>query len=426
MSRLYDPTPYRKSGSVWGRHRPPADAPAGPFRTDPIAWPYPPESFWNMPIGQSAVLQDLGFTYTFGSSNNQSRISILEENILFLDPDAPLGNVKEHNAGWTGAVRCTSRTGGNLVGNGSVSPVPQVPIAPGWMTDPYIGDRPNMSGCFLYRDGNDLKIAFETQPLHMCSDGVAVSQYLNHTWAGDSIITGGKGPHPSRTGQSWDVPGQPLSWGQGGSHGGSYLSSFGGTIRLGEMVPGGEIPHALKVTMDTGWWCADQTTQEACYRWPALRADNGAVNGYGNLNPNEAQLPNGAKMGMLLTVPAAFNVEGLRTEPGRILGRAVQRYGAYLCDGNHNAPNNYEVQWQCERSNQGSFDTEFFNTWGYRFFHKNAIHGTPSAGQLDWRHDVGDICNAFHVVDDNSVTNVGGAGTRRWAMAPPFHSSIIP
>ena len=30
---------------------------------DPFTWPYPPESPWNMPRGQDAVLAPLGFVY---------------------------------------------------------------------------------------------------------------------------------------------------------------------------------------------------------------------------------------------------------------------------------------------------------------------------------------------------------------------------
>src|SRR5204863_260281 len=39
--------------------------------------------------------------------------------------------------------------------------------------------------------------------------------------------------------------------GETGSHGGSGLSALGGTVRLGELVPGGTIRHSLKLNIDS-------------------------------------------------------------------------------------------------------------------------------------------------------------------------------
>lgn len=428
MTTIASPTVHRIVGGTMVRFT--QAPPVQPLR-DPLKWPHPSDSMWNMPIGQSANLVPLNFAFNYTETGDTiqsieaARIFIEEENILGLDPDAPLQFIQEHDAGWTGAIRCASRTGSNLVGNGTVpAAMMEKPIATGWTTDPdYIGSRPNMSGALVYRDGPDLKL-FETQPLHICTDGVAVSQFINHTMVGDSLITGGYGAHPDRPLDDFDPPfDDPAnldSWGQGGSHGGSFMTAFGGTIRLGELVQGGEIPHALKIVCDTGVYCSQ--TAGIGHRWPALRADGGDGAAYGNLAASWGRPtpPAAAKMGMLLTVPADFGTEGLRTEPGRILARAVQRYGAYLVDGNHGAVRPYELQWQVERSNEGRFHDEFFAEFGYRAFHKNGPDGSPSPAQLDWRLDVGEIAEAFHIVDDNMFDNVGGAGARRWTMAPPL------
>ena len=43
--------------------------------------------------------------------------------------------------------------------------------------------------------------------------------------------------------------------GIGGAHGGSGLSSIGGSIRLGELLPGAPpIPHALKIELGNWWY----------------------------------------------------------------------------------------------------------------------------------------------------------------------------
>lgn len=399
---------FHPQGLLWRSFRGSTGTPPVETR-DPIYWPYPADSIWNMPIGTSADLIPLGFNYGGDGPSAAGRIAIAEENILVLDPDAPKAYVMEHDAGWTGASRCGSRTGAILTGNGSVSPMPKLPIPPGFTTEanpPYIGTNPNMSGAFIYRDGTDLKL-FETQPLHFCLDGVAVSQSVRTDYVGDSLKFGGHGPPPSGS-----------TVGTGGSHGGSRMTAFGGTIRLGELVPGGLIPHALKLTLDTGWYCS--ASGSAGHRWPALVADSGWATNYGSNNPS---CPPQAKMGMLLTVPNSFDPEALVTEPARIIARAFKKYGAYVVDGDFGAPVPWICQWQLERSNEGAQVVEFKDAWGYEFFHKPAQHGTPSSAQMQWRTDLGNLMEAACIVNDNAYNNVGGTGVvRRAPLAPPLEA----
>ena len=105
--------------------------PTPPQTRNPLLWPFAQESIWNMPIGDGAV-------YTFANVQPSTRRGLtVDEDILILEPDAPL-----------------------------------TPI------------------------------------------------YLNNV--------------------AWESSDE-------GAHGGSGLSSIGGTIRLGELVPGGVIRHALKI-----------------------------------------------------------------------------------------------------------------------------------------------------------------------------------
>lgn len=358
---------------------------------NPLYWPYPPESIWNMPIGASASFQPLN-----GTAPSNHFAFRWEEDIIVFSPDSPEKTIKEHNAGWSGADRCASRTGRDLTGNGTVSDVSQ-PIPSGWNTTNYLGNTPNHSAAIVYRSGADLR-AFETQPFHICADEVPISQFVNSDWVGDSILTGGDGV-------------------KGGSHGGSYMTAFGGTIRLGEWVPGGEIPHATKFVCNTNKWCADQTTQSACFRWPALRADSGAVSGYGS--QAWPGLPSGAKMGMLVSLPASFNVEALQTEPARILGRSIRDYGSYLVDGDAGLD---VFMWAVEWSHEGRVIDEFEDVWGIKGFHR-PIDGPMPALQVDFLEDMRAIEEALVLVNDNSPSNIGGAGTRRAPLAPEFEES---
>src|SRR5256885_16134132 len=69
-----------------------------------------------------------------------------------------------------------------------------------------------------------------------------------------------------------------LGTGNSGAHGGSMLSSLGGVIRLGELVPGGTIRHALKVNL---FGRDNYYTGSGSYRWPATTADGCAPGCYG-------------------------------------------------------------------------------------------------------------------------------------------------
>src|SRR2546428_14043598 len=47
----------------------------------------------------------------------------------------------------------------------------------------------------------------------------------------------------------WSISNDLFGTGVEGGHGGSKLSSIGGTIRLGELVPGSVIRHVMKVNL---------------------------------------------------------------------------------------------------------------------------------------------------------------------------------
>src|SRR5207245_10865502 len=114
--------------------------------------------------------------------------------------------------------------------------------------------------------------------------------------------------------------------GTSGGHGGSMLSSIGGTIRLGELVPGGTIRHAMKVNLH-GAEDSYYETLTRGFRRPATTADASASGSYNGTVP-------ALREGSLLALPPSINVSamGLETEPAKILARAFQDYGPYGVD----------------------------------------------------------------------------------------------
>src|SRR5437773_11817595 len=103
--------------------------------------------------------------------------------------------------------------------------------------------------------------------------------------------------------------------GETGSHGGSRLSALGGTVRLGELVPGGTIRHSLKLNLDS----ANYYSGYGGYRWPAVKSDAGGA-GYGGSIPED-------RMGSPLAVKPDFAIGSLESEPGKIVAQAFMDYG---------------------------------------------------------------------------------------------------
>jgi hypothetical protein len=292
-----------------------------------------------------------------------------DEDKIIMRPSAPLTNINYSSAGWTGANRC-SATGGTLV----QAPIPSDYIIPNSGT--------NNSAAILAADG---RTVLQMQPLTRCTAGGYATSIVNK--------------------KAVDIFGDGIT----GSHGGSGLSALGGTIRLGELRPGQKgMRHALKLGVYAKQALYKCTTWSACYRWPAVAADNYAVGWYGvnNNNSNTAM-----KMGALLAIPANVDLStlGLETEPAKQLAWTLQNYGAYIVDDAHGP----QFQISIEDGPDGSVREQFKADWGFPFF-QYVGDNTP------WVHDMQKLVKALKVVDNNSPTSIGGGGTPLQPLAPNF------
>lgn len=345
--------------------------PPYPATRDPLTWPYPADSIWNHPRGDDADLVPAPVT----TGADGAPTVTAEEDLIIADPQAPGQDVYRTTAGWDDSkTRCGASTDDVLVSD--------LPIPTGWSTDPgYDGATPNQATAVVLADDTLL----ETQPLHVCSDGTVVSQYASDSWRGSSIRTGG-------------VPGDLGA----GAHGGSGMTAFGGTIRLGEWVPGGAIRHALKFTLDG----SELSTAGDGMRWPANRADAAYRTAY--TGSNEL-----VRMGSLLTLPPDFDVDALQTQPARILARALRDYGSYVVDNAGRPTVGVATEWGPD----GRVTDEFEDSWGY------PLHGRideAEGDQRDFLEDIDRMWAAVAVVDDNGPDSVGGAGEPMTRFAPPL------
>src|SRR5213594_4406803 len=175
-----------------------------------MLWPFSRDSIWNLPIGANAV-------YVPGNIKKPTASGMTTDvDVLILTPTAPVTKVWENSDAWSGGSRCAAQ-GGVLF----EAPIPTDFVVPGAGSGNPDGTTPNYATAILAADGHTL---VQGQPMARCTAG------------GTATIW-------------WSVTNDLYGTGVDGGHGGSRLSSLGGTMRLGELVTGGVIRHAMKVNV---------------------------------------------------------------------------------------------------------------------------------------------------------------------------------
>ena len=239
----------------------------------------------------------------------------------------------------------------------------------------------NNSAAILAADGRTL---YQVQPFTRCTNGGIATSLVR---APDADLYGD---------------------GIRGAHGGSGLSSIGGTIRVGELRPGQTGPrHALKLAMyfKDFYKC---TTLAACFRWPAANADSYAVGFYGT-DPTNPNVSNSAMtMGALLAIPpnVDINALGLETEPAKQIAWTLQNYGGYVADDTYLPA----FDFMTENGPDGSLTDQFKADYGFEFVQ-------PSTANVGWRRDMQRILPKLSVVNNNGPGAIGGGGTPRQPLA---------
>jgi hypothetical protein len=357
---------------------------------NPLYWPFTQSSIWNTPIGSGAVYVAANLTANADDTTDMFAAGVtpmpnIDEERIVLEPTAPLVTIEYSSAGWSASKnRCVATT---PVPPGSALPVFDVPIPANY----FVADHHFMNdgAAFLMADGHTL---VQTQPFARCSADVSPTSIIHILDNGaDADIVSGDG--------------------RKGAHGGSRLGTLGGTIRLGEMRPLSRGPrHALKFNLFSKMELYNCSAPNNCFRWPAYTADGGAVDDYGTiLHPNNDNTA--MKLGALLAIPPSVNIDtiGLLSEPGHQIAWTLQNYGAYIVDSHGQASFGMAV----EAGSRGDKQDEFFADYGMTM---EARVQTDS----DWARDLQLIRTLLRVVDNNSPTSVGGGGTPRQPLAPPF------
>lgn len=310
--------------------------------------PFASTSIWNYPIGSNAVYVSSGTGWPLLTPTIQSLHA--DNTIVLMDPTQPLTNILQ-NGGFQ-SNRCTGTT-----------TLATVPMAASFVV-PSATHNYSTGACLT--DGR----------------GLVDGDCFGRCTAGSFATLAHLAPSNS------DLFGDGLAGGKGGSR----LSSLGGCLRMGEMLPGAPpIPHVLAADLDSFDNCV------TAFRWPATKSDSYSYNG-----TNTQAVP-----GALFALRPSFNVAALQTVPGRQLATCLQNYGAY----NTNDTKSSRFSLCTELGPAGDFLTEFQKAWGYAF-EVAATDTTP------WAKDVKAIYAGLAVINNNTANNIGGGGTPRVPMAP--------
>ena len=354
-----------------------------PTHRDVLKWPFSKTSIWNMPIHKDAKYVPAKIIIP------KNGISA-DEDYLVLNPTAPITKIYTSHGGWDRSKdRCVVE-GGLLFS----APIPTDFVI---NKNNWLGATPNAGLAVLMPDGRTIK---QTQPFTRCIiGGDATSEYVFK----DQDIYGA---------------------GVAGAHGATGMSAIGGTVRLGELVPGGVIRHALKINLYCHTNVALNKDGSSGYRWPATSADAYAADSVNSPTGFYNGKIKAMEIGALVAIPGKLNINALQfeTPAAKILAAAFQNYGAYIVDDTYSDLLAIETEF----SPEGRVIDEFKKQWGFDF---ESDKNTP------WNRDINKILTALQVVDNNTAATIGGGNTndfknRLAPMAPdliqPKHARIMP
>jgi protocatechuate 3,4-dioxygenase beta subunit len=337
---------------------------------NPLLQPFTSTSIWNMPIGSDAQYEPANLIpasqFTLTS----------DQHIIVMTPSAPLTNLYENTAGPSGDQNQRCDTSGAFL---TTVPIPaDFEVLSTDQNDPLTA---------LAADGHTL---IQGEPFARCvAGGPGTLDFLdkvNSDLGSDGLL-------------GWD--------------GGSHLSALGGAIRLGELVPGGAIDHALQIDVDAPNLYFGSTT--LCHTWPATtKCDTNASTTYTGSNPHLV-------MGSLLALPPTLDLNTLGLDlPGMILAKAFQDYGAYIANNADRSVNNIVTELSPSGSVAEVYDGshnlvdpgEFQTVWGVPF-DTVGVNGADT-----WSRDIETIFANLEIVLNNGQNSIGGGGTPIVPLAP--------
>lgn len=239
------------------------------------------------------------------------------------------------------------------------------------------------------------------------------------------------------------------STGEYGTHGGSELSSIGGSIREGELTGGDNIHHALKLNIDQLQMFYGIVTQSALdtynpsgdnghyevgdvipgYTWPALKCDSQTSETYTGSNPF-------VSMGSLLAL-SENDVTEIKTQDAytslsenmkKLVDKflyALQYYGCYIVDNTKYTPDTgSSFAWSVSDLEIDQVLKQY-NVILKDYNSSSALAGQNSGASKDQKEATKQYCAAMDMivtrlraVTNNTAGSIGGGGTPTKPLAP--------
>lgn len=349
---------------------------------DKFLWPFSANSIWNTPIGSNA--QYVPANIYDGANNlrgNPVEIHNDQEWPVLVSAQDPIVSWLDTGGNFPGQPPpCGTATGPEKA---------KIQIPANFHTDCPAN---NNGAGFLASDNVTL---IQMQPLYRPTAGGPIYAWYHR---------GAPQPFP------WEI--SIFSDGNLGAHGGSGLSAFGGTIRLGELLTStGPIRHALKLELWAhAYYFWDNKNDNSCFTWPAIGCDDYFKNPTVGYNGTLEYL----KPGALLAIPPKLSSQiesSLKTSVSKKILNALVDYGGYIVDDTGSQQGGGAICME------HGVNDEIYSNFGYSISIENPL--TPNQGS-ELYYDIVLIFKFLHVVVNNGPNNIGGGGIPRQPPPPPF------
>lgn len=301
--------------------------------------------------------------------------------IIFAEPGDPLTPFLDR--AWVGEPHCCDVSGPQKG---------ELPFPVDFVTDCELN---NNAAALLAPDNVTL---YQFQPLYRGTPGSPIMAQWPPTC-----------PYPFIAG--WNI--SILGDGAHGAHGGSFLSSIGGTVRGGELLPDAPpMAHALKIELYAHDYYWAGWSGPACYRWPALACD-GYVHSSGDQGYN-GTVPAVAP-GALLAIPPSLApavAANLTTLPAQKLLWTLVNYGAYLVDDTAGDSGSLCMEPAAIADLQSAY--------GISMNISHAAFPTSTGPTGAFFFDMVTLFQALYAVENNGPDAPGGGGTPMQPTAAPL------
>ena len=225
-----------------------------------------------------------------------------------------------------------------------------------------------------------------------------------------------------------------LGDGVGGAHGGSGLSSIGGSIRLGELTPDAPpIAHALKIELANWWYYGASQLNPSTgdnggrtqYVWPATGSNGGWDNNTNTSSGGYLGVNRYVAPGALLAIESEAAAAAVKTTTvvGGKIKAAMVDYGAYVVDGSGKGPGkNKNLVAICM---DAAVNAEMRSQYGFSMAYPRGVASPDVAGNAtkaehELYADLLAIFRALQVVSNNAPGRIGGGETPRRPRKGPI------